>query len=181
MGWVLKPSAHNSINVLSSKFTRNSISITPSYVQGEQFIMDSYQLQYTQHGLVVVTLHITRFTNNRVMWKTNHHCGHSILVLKPYAINSYDSSAISLENQKYGFLPAERQRGWSCFTDHKGHALLQDYHAWNSWRRKACKYTVFFIFFLSLKIICLTLIVVHFIFCICDSSKNLHLLMTYLI
>ena len=40
---------------------------------------------------------------------------------------------------------------------------------------------LYFLFFLSLKIICLTLTVVHFIFCIFDSSKNLHLLMTYLI
>ena len=82
MGWVLKPSAHNSINVLSSKFTRNSISLASSYVRADQLIMDSFQLQCTQHGLFTVTLHITRFTNNRVMWKTNHHCGHSILVLR---------------------------------------------------------------------------------------------------
>ena len=53
---------------------------------------------------------------------------------------------ISLENQMY-CEPAERQWGWSCFTNHKGHALLQDYHAWNSWRREACKYTVFLDFF----------------------------------
>ena len=92
MGWVLKPSAHNSINVLSSKFTSNSISIELSYVRVDQPIMDSYQLQYTQHGLVTVTLHITRFMNNRVMWKTNHHCGHSILVLRPYAKNNYNCS-----------------------------------------------------------------------------------------
>ena len=181
MGWVLKPSAHNSINVLSSKFTRNSISIESSYVRADQPIMDSYQLQYTQHGLVTITLHITRFTNNRVMWKTNHHCGHSILVLKPYAINSYDCSAIiNLKNQKYGFLPAERQRGWSCFTDHKGHALLQDYHAWNSWRRKACKYTVFLDFFCLWKsyvnIDCRPLHLLYLWF-----FKNLHLLITYLI
>ena len=186
MGWVLKPSAHNSINVLSSKFMRNSISIESSYVRADQPIMDSYQLQYTQHGLVTVTLHITRYTNNRVMWKTNHHYGHSILVLRPNAINSYDCSAISLENQKYGFLPAERQQGWSCFTDHKGHTLLQDYHAWNSWRTLeegklvSILYFLIFFFFVSENHM-LTLTVVHFIFCICDSSKNLHLLMTYLI
>ena len=38
----------------------------------------------------------------------------------------------------------------------------------------------FLIFFVSENHM-LTLTVVHFIFCICDSSKNLHLLMTYLI
>ena len=38
----------------------------------------------------------------------------------------------------------------------------------------------FLIFFLSENHM-LTLTIVHFIFCICDSSKNLHLLMTYLI
>ena len=38
----------------------------------------------------------------------------------------------------------------------------------------------FLIFFFSENHM-LTLTVVHFIFCICDSSKNLHLLMTYLI
>ena len=128
--------------------------------------MDSYQLQYTQHGLVTVTLHITRFTYNRVMWKTNHFCAQLPLILRPYARNSYDCSG-------YLFGEAEVWR-----TSGETTTLLQDYHAWNSWRRKACKYTVFFFFFVS-KIICLTLTVVHLYFCICDSSKNLHLLMTY--
>ena len=35
--------------------------------------------------LVTVTLHITQLIDNRVMWKTNHHSGHSILVLRPVA------------------------------------------------------------------------------------------------
>ena len=85
MGWVLKPSAHNSINVLSSNVTRNSISLASSYVRADQLIMDSFLLQCTQHGLVTVTLHITQLIDNRVMWKTNHHSGHSILVLRPMA------------------------------------------------------------------------------------------------
>ena len=85
MGWVLKPSAHNSINVLSSNVTRNSISLASSYVRTDQLIMDSFLLQCTQHGLVTVTLLITRLINNWVMWKTNHHSGHSILVLRPMA------------------------------------------------------------------------------------------------
>ena len=38
----------------------------------------------------------------------------------------------------------------------------------------------FLIFFVSENHM-VTLTVVHLIFCICDSSKNLHLLMTYLI
>ena len=85
MGWVLKPRTHNLINVLLSSFTHNSISLASSYVRADQLIMDSFQLQCTQHGLVIVTLHITRLINNRVMWKTNHHFGHSILVLRPMA------------------------------------------------------------------------------------------------
>ena len=39
----------------------------------------------------------------------------------------------------------------------------------------------FLIFFFVYENHTVTLIVVHLIFCICDSSKNLHLLMTYLI
>ena len=38
---------------------------------------------------------------------------------------------------------------------------------------------LYFLFFFASEIICLTLTIVHFIFCICDSSKNLHLFMTY--
>ena len=38
---------------------------------------------------------------------------------------------------------------------------------------------LYFLFFFVSEIICLTLTVVHLYFCICDSSKNLHLLMTY--
>ena len=39
---------------------------------------------------------------------------------------------------------------------------------------------LYFLFlFFVFEIICLTLTVVHLYFCICDSSKNLHLLMTY--
>ena len=94
MGQVLKPSKHNLINVLSSNFTRNSISLASSYMRADQLIMDSFQLQCTQHGLVTVTLHITRLINNRVMWKTNHHSRHSILVLKPMA------STVTIAQQK---------------------------------------------------------------------------------
>ena len=38
---------------------------------------------------------------------------------------------------------------------------------------------LYFLFFFASEIICLTLTVIHLYFCICDSSKNLHLLMTY--
>ena len=86
--------SHNLINVLSSNFTCNSISLASSYMRANQLIMDSFQLQCTQHGLVTVTLHITRLINNRVMWKTNHHSRHSILVLKPMA------STVTIAQQK---------------------------------------------------------------------------------
>ncbi|KAK7855989.1 b3 domain-containing transcription factor vrn1 [Quercus suber] len=67
-----------------------------SYVEARQRIMDSFQLQCTQHGLVTVTLHITLLLNNRVMWKSNDHLGHSISVLNLMCICSYDSEEKTL-------------------------------------------------------------------------------------
>ena len=40
---------------------------------------------------------------------------------------------------------------------------------------------LYFLIFFVFENHMVTLTVVHLIFCICDSSKNLHLLMTYLI
>ena len=79
LGWLWNNNSHNSINVLSGNVTHNLIFIASTYVRADQCIMDSFQLQCTQHGLVTITLHITRLINNRVMWKTNRN---SILVLR---------------------------------------------------------------------------------------------------
>ena len=155
MGWVLKPSTHNSINVLSSNFTRNSISIASSYVRADQLIMDSFQLQCTQHGLVTITLHITRLINNWVMWKTNHHSGHSILVLRPMA------STVTIAQQKTVW----RTRSMSSYQqrdngDGPADLTTKAMHFFKIimpgtlQEGKLVSILYFLIFFLSLKIIC---------------------------
>lgn len=130
--------------------------------------MDSSEIHCAQHGLLLVPVHITRFINNRVMCMTN----------PLFSAQTYEAATVqlllseSLENQNNGFSMAERQRRWSCWSVP---TLFQDYSAECCSGRKACKYAQIYKLDSSENHM-LIIHFVHFIFFICDSWKNVHLL-----
>ena len=166
-------SPHNSINILSSNSTRNSISLILSYVQTITHNMDSFEIHCAQHGLLWVIVHITRFPNNRVMCMTTCHSGH-YLVLKRTKHQLFNFSAKSTELWRTRTMASQWRRdnkdGPTDWSPHFFKIILPNAVQ----EGKLVSMLKFMIFFLSKNHMLIH--VVHLIFFICDSWKNLHLL-----